>query len=58
MVAQVDYHKQSDSSLGWPRRTYAHAAGATAVTGLLVIEFSAVWLSIDDLGQDVGERAQ
>jgi hypothetical protein len=44
--------------LGWPRRTYAHEPGATAVTDWLGIAFSTDWLSTDDLGQDVGERAQ
>jgi len=42
----------------WPRRTYAHEPGATAVTDWLGIAFSTDWLSTDDLGQDVGERAQ
>ena len=31
-------------SLGWPRRTYAHKPGATAVTNWLGIAFSADWL--------------
>jgi len=44
--------------LGWPRRTYAHEPGATAVTDQLGIAFSTDWLSTDDFGQDVGERAQ
>jgi len=45
--------------LGWPRRTYAHEPGATAVTDRLGIAFSTDnWLSTDDLGQDLGERAQ
>ena len=38
--------------MGWPRRTYAHEPGATAVTDWLGIAFSADWLSTDDLGQD------
>ena len=37
--------------MGWPRRTYAHASGATAVTDWLGIAFSTDWLSTDDLGQ-------
>jgi len=37
---------------------YAHEPGATAVTDWLGIVFSTDWLSTDDLGQDVGERAQ
>ena len=32
--------------------------GATAVTDWLGIAFSTDWLSTDDLGQGVGERAQ
>ena len=32
--------------------------GATAITDWLGIAFSTDWLSTDDLGQDVGERAQ
>jgi len=44
--------------VGWPCRTYAHEPGATAVTDWLGIALSTDWLSTDDLGQDVGERAQ
>jgi hypothetical protein len=44
--------------LGWPRRTYAHEPGATAVTDWLGIAFSIDRMSTDDLGQDIGERAQ
>jgi len=44
--------------LGWPRRTNAHQLGATAVASWLGIAFSTDWLSTDDSGQDVGERAQ
>jgi len=36
----------------------AYEPGATAVTDWLDIAFSTDWLSTDDLGQDVGERAQ
>ena len=36
----------------------AHEPGATAVTDWLGIALSTDWLSTDDLGQDVGERAQ
>ena len=32
--------------------------GATTITNWLGIAFSTGWLSTDDLGQDVGERAQ
>ena len=35
--------------MGWPRRTYAHEPGATAVTDWLGIAFSTDWLSTDDL---------
>ena len=38
--------------------THAHELGATAITDWLGIAFSTDWLSTDDLGQDVGERAQ
>jgi len=44
--------------LGWPRHTYAHEPGATAVTDWLGIAFSTDWLSTYDLGQGVGECAQ
>jgi hypothetical protein len=44
--------------LGWPRRTYAHEPGATAVTAWLGIAFSTDWLSTYDLGQDVVENAR
>jgi hypothetical protein len=37
--------------LGWPRRTYAHEPGATAVTDWLGIAFSTDWLSTGDLGR-------
>jgi len=39
----------SVSSLGWPRRTYAHEPGATAVAGKFGSAFSAGRLSTDDL---------
>ena len=38
--------------------THAHELGATAITDWLGIAFSTDWLSTDDLGQNVGERAQ
>ena len=41
---------QSVSSLGWPRRTYAHEPGATAVAGKFGSAFSAGRLSTDDFG--------
>ena len=46
------------SRVRWPHRPYAHEPGATAVTDWLGIAFSTDWLSTDDLGQHVGERAQ
>ena len=52
------FNMHLSSSSGWPRRTYAHEPGATAATDWLGIAFSTDWLSADDLGQDVGERAQ
>jgi len=41
-----------------PCGAYAHEPGATAVADKLVSAFSAGRLSTDDLGEDVGERAQ
>ena len=40
------------------RTPMSHEPGATAVTDWLGIAFSTDWLSTDDLGLGVGERAQ
>ena len=51
MAAHADNSKllsQSVSSLGWPRRTYAHEPGASAVADKLGSAFSAGRLSTAD----------